>query len=43
MNPEKFAINIPQQQLDDLQQRLSLTRFAEDFGNDAWAYGTNGA
>jgi pimeloyl-ACP methyl ester carboxylesterase len=38
-----FEIAIPQHQLDDLQGRLKHTRVAGDYGNDDWAYGSNGA
>jgi pimeloyl-ACP methyl ester carboxylesterase len=34
-----FEISIPQTPLDDLEDRLRRTRFAEDFGNDDWTYG----
>jgi pimeloyl-ACP methyl ester carboxylesterase len=37
---ESFQIQIESAQLDDLQRRLELTRLADDFGNDDWAYGT---
>lgn len=41
MHPEPFTINVEQPVLDDLFRRLQSTRWAEDFANDAWAYGTN--
>lgn len=40
---ERFPIEIADQQLEDLRQRLRLTRRSNDFANDQWAYGTNGA
>jgi pimeloyl-ACP methyl ester carboxylesterase len=39
---EPFTINIPDAVLDDLKSRLRRTRFAADFGNEAWDYGANG-
>jgi pimeloyl-ACP methyl ester carboxylesterase len=36
---EPFEIAIPQADLDDLLARLRATRWAEDFGNEAWDYG----
>jgi len=36
---ERFTIAIPDAALDDLARRLEHTRWAEDFANDAWAYG----
>ena len=38
-----FTVDIPQVDLDDLDQRLRRTRFPQDFGNDDWRYGYNGA
>lgn len=45
MNPsvEAFSVAVPDAVLADLRQRLASARYAEDFANDAWAYGTNGA
>ncbi|HZH78912.1 MAG TPA: epoxide hydrolase [Archangium sp.] len=37
---EQFRISIPEDVLADLHQRLSRTRWAGDFGNENWAYGT---
>ncbi|MDB5982108.1 MAG: epoxide hydrolase [Pseudomonas sp.] len=42
MKAEQFQIEISDQQLDDLSQRLRLTRRSNDFANDQWDYGTNG-
>jgi len=39
---EKFTIAIPQDDLDDLHDRLARTRWTDDFANDDWAYGANG-
>lgn len=43
MHIEPFTIAIPDEQIADLHQRLARTRLAEDFANDDWRYGTNGA
>jgi pimeloyl-ACP methyl ester carboxylesterase len=40
---EPFKIDVPDTVLDDLRERLARTRWAEDFANDDWGYGTNGA
>ncbi len=40
---EEFSIAIEQAKLDALADRLRLTRFPADFGNDDWRYGYNGA
>jgi pimeloyl-ACP methyl ester carboxylesterase len=34
-----FEIDISQGALDDLQDRLRRTRFADDFANDSWSFG----
>jgi pimeloyl-ACP methyl ester carboxylesterase len=39
---EPFEIAIPKESIDDLKKRLRATRFAPDYANDNWAYGTNG-
>ena len=36
-------IHVPDQVLADLGQRLALTRWPDDAGNDDWYYGVNGA
>jgi pimeloyl-ACP methyl ester carboxylesterase len=41
MRKEPFAVEIPQAVLDDLHERLAGTRFAPEFANDNWQYGTN--
>jgi hypothetical protein len=43
MLKEKFTVSIPDQTLSDLRERLGRTRFAPDFANAQWDYGTNGA
>lgn len=37
-----FTISIPDEDLEDLQERLRRTRFPLDFGTDDWRYGYNG-
>ncbi len=39
MKPEPFTIAIPADDLRDLRRRLEATRWADDFGNEDWAYG----
>lgn len=39
MRPEPFTIAIPSADLDDMRRRLESTRWADDFGNEDWAYG----
>ena len=36
-------IHVPDQVLADLQQRLALTRWPDDVGNQDWSYGINRA
>ncbi len=43
MPPEPFEVHFPQELLEDLRYRLTHTRFPEDFANDDWSYGVNGA
>ena len=40
---EPFTIAIPDETLTDLRERLVKTRWAPDFANDGWEYGTNAA
>ncbi len=40
---EPFKVAIPAPVLTDLRGRLKKTRWADDFANEQWAYGTNGA
>ena len=42
MNIEKFTVAIGDDVLADLTDRLNKTRWADDFANDDWRYGTNG-
>ncbi len=39
MQPERFEIDIPQNEVDALQSRLEQTRWADDLGNEDWRYG----
>ncbi|MBH77139.1 MAG: epoxide hydrolase [Dehalococcoidia bacterium] len=43
MQAEPFTINIPEEKLLDLQERLRRINWAPDFSNEDWAYGVNGA
>ncbi len=43
MTPQPFTIAIPDEDLADLKTRLQRARLAEDFANDDWAYGVDGA
>jgi pimeloyl-ACP methyl ester carboxylesterase len=38
---EPFKVAVPTPVLADLRARLKKTRWADDFGNQQWAYGTN--
>ncbi len=40
---EPFTIDVPDAVLEDLQRRLEITRWPEDFANDDWRYGVNTA
>jgi pimeloyl-ACP methyl ester carboxylesterase len=40
---ERYIINVPEPVLGDLQQRLQMTRWSDDFANDDWRYGANAA
>ena len=40
MSIGKFVINVPQQTLDDLQARLTRTRWADEI-DDGWTFGTD--
>lgn len=42
MRAEPFAIHVSDEVLTDLRLRLERTRWAQDFANDQWQYGTNG-
>lgn len=43
MRPEPFSVAIDADLLADMRRRLRATRWAEDFGNDDWAYGVEGS
>ena len=43
MAVEQIRFQPPEARLADLRERLARTRFAEDFANDDWSYGVNGA
>ena len=38
-----FRVDVPDEVLNDLQTRLMLARWVDDFANDGWQYGTNTA
>lgn len=40
MSKERFVISVPEDVLTDLRERLGRTRWAPDFANAGWAYGT---
>ncbi len=40
---EPFSIEISDDALQDMNERLARTRFPQDFGNDDWRYGYNTA
>jgi len=37
---DKFVVNVPQRTLDDLQDRLKRTRWADEI-DDGWTFGTD--
>ncbi len=39
--PRPFSIDVPEGDLDDLRQRLSRTRWADQIPGEAWQYGTD--
>lgn len=41
MKPQPFQINVPQTVLDDLQERLTRTRWPDEVSGAGWDYGTN--
>src|SRR5690242_466043 len=41
MEIQPFTIALPQQALDDLQQRLSMTRWPDEIPRSGWRFGTN--
>jgi len=38
-----FRVDVPDEVLNDLHARLKRTRWADDFANESWQYGTNTA
>jgi pimeloyl-ACP methyl ester carboxylesterase len=42
MRIDNFTINVADEVLTDLRLRLERTRWAQDFANDQWQYGSNG-
>jgi microsomal epoxide hydrolase len=40
MHKEPFTIAVPEAALTDLRERLTRTRWPEDFANPQWEYGT---
>jgi len=43
MSAEPFTVRVPDAVLDDLRERLARRRLPDDFGNEDWSYGFNGA
>lgn len=41
MNLQTFKVQIPQETLDDLQERLARTRWADEISGAGWDYGAN--
>ena len=41
MAPERFAIQVPDSVLTDLQRRLEATRWPDELEQAGWEYGTN--
>lgn len=41
MNLQTFKVQIPQETLDDLQERLARTRWADEISGAGWDYGSN--
>ena len=42
MSIEPFEVSVDEQVLQDLEDRIRNTRWADDFDNADWEYGTNG-
>jgi hypothetical protein len=40
-NLESFKIEVPQETVDDLNDRLAKTRWTDEIENSDWQYGTN--
>ncbi len=43
MAAEPYTVHLPDEVLEDLQRRLVNARLPQDFANDDWGYGVNGA
>jgi microsomal epoxide hydrolase len=43
VKPQPFRIEVPEETLRDLADRLDRSGWPDDFANDDWSYGTNGA
>jgi Epoxide hydrolase N terminus len=41
MHVTPFEVRVPQQTLDDLQERLAHTRWTDEIEDDGWDHGTN--
>lgn len=41
--PQPFRVNVAEETLVDLRNRLAQTRWTDDFANARWQYGTNGS
>ena len=41
MNLQTFKVQIPRETLDDLQERLARTRWADEISEAGWDYGSN--
>ena len=39
---ESFVVDLPEETLSDLRERLQRARIPTDFANEDWSYGTNG-
>ena len=39
--PEPFVIAVPEAVLDDVQQRLALTRWPDEISGTGWQYGSH--
>ena len=37
-----FEVHVPQEELDDLRERLARTRWLDEFPGSGWSYGTSG-
>jgi len=41
MSIQPFEINIPEEVLDDMRQRIANTRWPDEIPNSGWDYGSN--